>query len=186
MDLDAYYVLPPTLLERLAGGDLDPAPPGGQEPLLDRLLGAPDDETTAFGGERAVLDDARRRLRHGVAALLSTRRPYDFLPARFADLAGTVIDYGLPDTTAISFRNPAQRLRFRQDLAARIEAFEPRLDSVRIEDAPDGPGGRTAFRLNAAFVLDRRPVPFEIGTALNEVRGHVTVAEAEETRAHGR
>lgn len=103
---------------------------GARALLFDRL---------AQGADRGRQPKQGMLDRNGIARsiqvelerLLNTRSPY---PAD-ALVAGTrtVIDYGLPDYSAMYTQNPDDQKKLAALVRSTIEAFEPRLRNVRVE-----------------------------------------------------
>ena len=54
----------------------------------------------------------------------------------YGRVAGTVLDYGVPDLAPLSPANESDQLRLAEMLAQRIAAYEPRLRDVRVVLAP--------------------------------------------------
>lgn len=125
---------PALLFERLV--DLDPHRPS--EPRPFRTL-RPAEVRASVMRELARLLDTRRAI--SIEAALDEKEE---------DM--TVLDYGIPDTTALS----AQRLFDREDLAAVVEkairVFEPRLLSPQVTAEPV-PGSRSAVTLTISGTL---------------------------------
>jgi type VI secretion system protein ImpF len=79
-----------------------------------------------------VLDSAalRESVRQDLARLLNTRSS---LRGPLEQLAsGTVLDYGLPDFSALTPASDSDRNLLAKAVAARISAHEPRLRNVRV------------------------------------------------------
>jgi len=138
----------------------------GRVPLFDRLV----DEAPAQKSESVpycVLDreGLHRSIARELGRILSTRCPItgDEALAR----KRTVIDYGLPDLE-LGGRQllPEETRRLQRIVQKSIEAFEPRLQNVRVEiirreQAP--PHARLVVSLSAYLVTDevREPLSFE-------------------------
>lgn len=69
---------------------------------------------------------------------------------RFIDEAAHVLDYGLPDFSALSLRSSEDRLLLERAIARAITCFEPRLmhPQVNVEEA--GQAERALVRISAA------------------------------------
>ncbi len=105
---------------------------GVRAPLFDRLSEMPEtgDSTSAPAG---VLDRARQceSLQRELGRLLNTRSPS---PSRkWEPGERTVIDYGLPDYSAMYTRSPDDQRKLAALMRETIEAFEPRLSQVNVE-----------------------------------------------------
>lgn len=99
---------------------------GVRAPLFDRLA---EEER----GRAGILDRAElyQSLQRELERLLNTRSPHlgDQLPVG----ERTVIDYGLPDYTAMYTRSHEDQKRLAALIRGTIEAYEPRLSEVRVE-----------------------------------------------------
>ena len=78
-------------------------------------------------------------------------------------VAGTVLDYGVPDLAPLSPANESDQLRLAEMLAQRIAAYEPRLRDVRVVLAPSSESpvalqGRVVASLRVGSVYE--PVSF--------------------------
>lgn len=134
------------LLERLA--DLEPEVP--REPVPRRIL------------DRAgVMDSVMRE----IARLFNTRRPHPQAGASWDAPPSWVLDYGVPDLTALSAASAADRDRYAAALAQILQTYEPRLSHIRIvlEPVPEDPA-RLAGALTAQLSLGtvREPVSFPL------------------------
>ena len=104
---------------------------GVRAPLFDRLSETPESGSTP--APAGVLDRARQceSLQRELGRLLNTRSPY---PAgRPAPGERTVIEYGLPDYSAMYTRNSEDQIKLAALVRGTIEAFEPRLREVKVE-----------------------------------------------------
>jgi type VI secretion system protein ImpF len=112
----------------------DPRPIRGFPlPLFDRLAqGSPESVS-----ERRVLDanDVRGSVLLDLQRLLNTRSSMRGSLRQLT--SGTVLDYGLPDFSALTPASEADRNLLAQTVAARIAAHEPRLRNVRVALGPD-------------------------------------------------
>ncbi len=98
-------------------------------PLLDRLCAPGDDGVGPLDGRGLQASLAR-----SLDELLGTRSR---LPMRrFADEASHVLDYGLPDFSALSLRSSEDRLLLERAIVRAITCFEPRLlhAQARVEE----------------------------------------------------
>ena len=138
---------------------------GSALPLFDRL----EQEGPESEGERRVEDSdaVRESVRQELARLLNTRA------ARRGPLEplveGTVLDYGLPDFSALTPASEADRNRLARMVAARIAAHEPRLRDIRVEIGPDPASPRSVIGAIAAVLVIGtvfEPVTFQVGMDL--------------------
>ena len=130
--------------------------------LFDRL----DPEEAPVSGEPYRVDEWDALLQsvsREIQDLLNTR----LAPGRWEAISEpqTVIDYGLPDFSALSAGGATDRQVLAQVIAKKIAAFEPRLSEVRLELQPD-PGDQTAMTgtIEARLTLEglTQPVSFPL------------------------
>jgi len=117
-------------------------------PLFDRLV------EDATGTSRTLdRDGLLESVRREIERLFNTRSS---LPAHeLAARARTVIDYGVPDFSHLSTRNPEDRATLIASLTQAIEAYEPRLRAVRIAVDEGSLEDRTLkVRVAAELVVD--------------------------------
>ncbi|HYH10581.1 MAG TPA: type VI secretion system baseplate subunit TssE [Thermoanaerobaculia bacterium] len=139
-------------------------------PLFDRLT---DDETWVSWEPRPrrTLDRAglRQSVRRELEQLFNTRSP---LPVHYlAPSDRTVLDYGIPDLSEYSPRNPDDRTLLAETLRRAVVAFEPRLGEVRVRVSEQLGTARTLVaQLEAVLVTEdvREAVSFELLLGLND------------------
>ena len=144
-------------------------------PLFDRLV----DRDLLLGRELVqmrTLDrrGARESVRRELEQLFNTRCP---IPAhRLASRPRTVIDYGIPDFSTFSARDPKDLGRLAVILRKAIEDYEPRLANVKVEIDPiAGNDFRLTGMIYADLVIDGVPEPVLFTTALQMKEGSVEV-----------
>jgi type VI secretion system protein ImpF len=71
-------------------------------------------------------EELRESIRREVGRLLNTRCPVP------EERNGTVIDYGIPDFSWMSAASGDHRQQLANTIAAKVAAFEPRLEQVRV------------------------------------------------------
>ena len=125
-----------------------PSPlPSAPAPLFDRLC-AP------AGSEAEPLDarGLRESLARELGLLLGTRSRLPL--SRYAAEADTVLDWGLPDFTALSPRSGDDREALREAVEVALARFEPRLRQVQVavDDWPGQPQ-RARVQIDAAVRL---------------------------------
>ena len=129
-------------------------------PLFDRLTGG---ERTL--GRQGLRDSVRGELEQ----LFNTRS--SFPSRRVPGAPMTVIDYGIPPLTDYAARNTNDQSELAAALRIAIEAFEPRLASVRVLIAPpDEDGIAINVTIHADLVIDsvREPVWFVVGADVQQ------------------
>jgi len=145
-------------------------------PLFDRLVDRDPWVRREVGRPQRTLD--RRGLRESVRLelerLFNTRCP---LPAhRLADRARSVIDYGIPELTGFSARNVEDRDRLAELFRRAVEAFEPRLEDVRVRLEPvPGDDLSLAGFIEGILRTDDVPEPVSFIVAADTRRGKVEV-----------
>jgi type VI secretion system lysozyme-like protein len=110
-----------------------------------------------------TLPELRASVRREVERLLNTRCPYSA-----AELEGrdrTVLDYGMPDFSALSPQRAEDRQRLAEQITQAITAFEPRLRQVRVTvEPPTLPQRRLLAHIEAVLVVNAvtEPVAFPV------------------------
>jgi type VI secretion system lysozyme-like protein len=147
------------LFERLAGGD-PPAAREGARPFRVH-------ETSAL----------RESVRRELSRLLNTRSSAS-LGSRGGEMS--VLDYGVPDFTALSAQSGDDRARLSAALAQAVAAFEPRLRDVRVVVQGLRPDDRALIlRLDALLVVGEHSEPVSFPLLARAGTGEVLVIEEE-------
>ncbi len=138
--------------------------PGGSLPLFDKLdqrdadlIDDADRVLSIDGVEASVVRDLRR--------LMNSRSPVPL--SVFADTPLTVLDYGIPDYSAHSAQNEADRLLLATAIRHAITCFEPRLTDVDVTLAGSASGKRIALfhiRGNLRIAHNVRRINFTLAT----------------------
>ena len=147
------------LFERLAGGD-PPAAREGARPFRVH-------ETTAL----------KESVRRELVRLLNTRSS-----AGIGTGGGemSVLDYGVPDFTALSALSGDDRAKLSAAVAQSISAFEPRLRDVRIHVEGLRSNDRALIlRLDAMLVVGDHAEPVSFPLLVRTGSGEVLVSEEE-------
>jgi type VI secretion system protein ImpF len=110
--------------------------------------------------DRAGLEESVRR---AASRILNTR---SHITARLQEyVRGTVLDFGIPDTTAYSPASEPDRLALGELIAASLARHEPRLRNVhvRLEPHPSNPRAMIG-ELRASLLVDstEQPVSFPL------------------------
>lgn len=127
------------------------ASPTSFVPLFDRLSVPPGQATARMSMDG---DQVRTSIRDELLQLFATRLPCAF-GAFFAHDHG-VLDYGIPDSSAMSMDAIEDRRRLEAALALAIARFEPRLSEVSVSVAPSAERGADALvRIDARLRLGR-------------------------------
>lgn len=127
-------------------------PAGALLPLFDRL--SSDIATTADG---RMLDGGglQQSLQHDLERLFNVRNGLSI--EQYLGDAPTSLNYGLPDTLALSAQNSGDLRRWELVVARAIALYEPRLSLVRVVVTPDR-GNPTVARVSigGAVTLGRQ------------------------------
>ncbi len=141
--------------------------PGARIPILDRLIDlepkrsyrlSVDGDVSHSGSVDAQMqtssptselkpwrilerDGLMRSIRLELHRLLNTRSHYSL--AALGQRERTVIDYGLPDYSALYTRNPEDHKRLAALIQNTVEAFEPRIRNLRVDVILADDGGLT-------------------------------------------
>lgn len=111
----------------------------------------------------------RASIRRELARLLDTRRAISVECALEEDAAAmTVLDYGIPDPTALSPRNMTDRAMLAAALVKAVQVFEPRLRDPQVVVEPD-PAVRTGtvVTISGTMCIGSRLEPVSFPMALN-------------------
>lgn len=98
-------------------------------PLFDRLASAPSAHARDAHLETmaSLQDSIGRELRQ----LFNTRSPLSV--ADYAQGSGTVLEYGIPDFSALSAQNTADLQQLAAALRLAVQRYEPRLSDVSVQ-----------------------------------------------------
>jgi len=126
-----------------------------------------------------TLSSLKASVSRDIEALLNTRREQlDELPPVFKELQSSLLNYGLPDFSAMSLMNPKDRKHIRRAIEQTILTFEPRLKSVEVTVlSPTGLEQALNFRIDALLQVEPDPEPvrfdavLQLSTAKYEVKG---------------
>jgi len=159
------------------------AEPTIKHSVLDRLIGA----DRKWDGTRPKnwnesLDLVKKSLLRDLQWILNTRQISEPIGEHFELLSKSVINFGLPDITALSADSSDTPARLRRHIEDAIEAFEPRLTDVRV--TLSNPGGskdrRVQFLIEAELNLDPDPQRIEFDTVLEVSSGKFAVSSHQE------
>ncbi len=154
-DADPYESLMPSFLDRLTNPDS-----GGTR------------SRPGYPLERMV-ESVQRDLED----LLNTRQTLGPVPARYQDLEGSLLRYGLPDLADLPADTPQDREDIRLLLQDVVGRFEGRLSDVRVvflEDGKEDTNRSLKFRIEAHLRLDPAP-PVAFETVLELATGRARV-----------
>jgi type VI secretion system protein ImpF len=149
--------------------------------VLDRLIDSEPRNSHEVPLTRAqsvrLLKEAVRR---DLEWLLNTRLIAVPPDPRLREVNRSVYVYGLPDFTAYSLLNPADRNKLLRELHLAIKNFDPRLARVRIIPVDiSGVNTRTLrFRIEALLLMDPAPEHISFDTILQLTSGEYEVTNA--------
>ncbi|MFC6337542.1 type VI secretion system baseplate subunit TssE [Pseudomonas sp. CCM 7891] len=140
--------------------------------LLDRLLDdRPHQSAEASSQRLCSLADYKSSIVRDLEILVNTRQS---LVAgeldRFANLSGTILDYGMPDFTSKSVLDPQDRLLIQRQLEKAITVGDRRFRSVKVQLLAQQTGQRMlTFRVDAVLRLQdiSRQVSFDAVLQVN-------------------
>src|SRR5215469_9145190 len=114
--------------------------------IIDRLFDdAPDVSTEPAWSWTQDLRELKQSVVRDLEALLNTRQTRSelLLDSPPAEIANSVLTYGLPDLTSAKVDSPEAREALRRAVEEAIRRFEPRLVDVRVQShEPEGPFDR--------------------------------------------
>jgi type VI secretion system lysozyme-like protein len=135
--------------------------------LFERLLDAgPGGSPGRVAADDKPRSDVEVSVAREVGALLNTRVAPEIDHIEPADR--TVIEYGLPDATALSPKSEADRDQLASAIERAIRAFEPRLANPRVtvfEERTER--GALALAISGTLTYNSRPTPFAFDLALS-------------------
>ncbi|HVA51440.1 MAG TPA: type VI secretion system baseplate subunit TssE [Pirellulales bacterium] len=150
------------------------------EPLLpsvvDRLLDdEPDVSTEAPWSWTQDVNELKQSVMRDLEALLNTRQTSPDLArdAPEAEIAQSVLTYGLPDLTSFLATSADARETLRFAVEEAVRRFEPRLVDVRVSlRKPEGQFDRTLrLTVEAWLAMDPEPVPVLFDTVVEPSSG---------------
>jgi type VI secretion system protein ImpF len=152
--------------------------------VLDRLIGS----DRKWDGTRPrswneSLDLVKRSLLRDLQWILNTRQISEPVGEPYELLSKSIINFGLPDITALSADSSETPARLRRFIEEAIETFEPRLTDVRV--TLSNPGGskdrRVQFLIEAELKLDPDPQRVQFDTVLEISSGKFAVSSHQGT-----
>ena len=154
---------------------------GGRALLFERLAGG--EQPAAREGARPfrVHETAsmKESVRRELVRLLNTRSSAG-INSRAPGGEMSVLDYGVPDFTALSALSGDDRAKLASAVAQAITAFEPRLRDVRV--TPEGMRSNDRaliLRLDAMLVVGEHAEPVSFPLLVRAGTGEVLVSEEE-------
>lgn len=140
--------------------------------VLDRLTQVEDWPSTRSQSLRFFRDAIRRDLEW----LLNTRKPPLPQLASRAAARDSVINFGLPDISALGLRSASDQRSLRSAIENCLRVFEPRLSDVRVTlESADTADRRLRFHIEANMRLDPAPEEIAFDTVLELTSGEYRV-----------
>jgi len=147
--------------------------------LLDRLMDdAPLEATDPPRNLYQDFETLKSAVKRDLELLLNTRRESQPELADFPEARRSLLTYGLPDFSSLSFASQDDRKRMREEIEDAIRIFEPRLADVRVAiGSPDSQTQQLSFHVDALLRVDPAPAPVsfdavvEIATQQYQIKG---------------
>lgn len=139
---------------------------GAEAPLFERLLDGEPSSSPSRWHVRLERPAVAASVMRELSRLFNTRTRPGSRPG--SDEQGTVVDFGVPDWSAVNPASAAELAALAETLSAKARAFEPRLEGVRVELEPDPVYRRRARgRLAGLLRLERTLEPVTFFLSLN-------------------
>lgn len=151
--------------------------PASTEPLvtqsiLDRLTAVEEWPTTRSQSVRFFREAVKRDLEW----LMNTRQPPMPELSAYPAARASVINYGLPDITALGLSSAADHRQLRLAIEACLRNFEPRLSNIRVSvEGSDKTDRRLRFHIEGMMNLDPAPEEIAFDTVLELSSGEYKV-----------
>lgn len=152
--------------------------------FLDRLI---DHEPKKSGDPTLSFEESVRVFKQAVLRdlewLLNTRRSLPHGPPLSRELENSILNYGLPDISALGVRDPEARSRLVRNVEETIARFEPRLSGVRAvlhgSDDSDQPQ-ELHILIHATLEMDPSPERIVFDTLIDVNSGHFSVEDRQD------
>lgn len=137
--------------------------------VFDRLLGR-DAET---------LPKLREAVRRDLENLLNTRVRALGFPEEYAELADSLVNYGIPDFSRARLGTEEDQKRFLKRIEEAVRIFEPRLRKVQADllTPADRSNRQLSFRIKAELLCEPAPLDVEYDSSLQSATGTFQVKE---------
>jgi type VI secretion system protein ImpF len=140
--------------------------------ILDRLIEVEDWPTTRSQSTRFFRDALKRDLEW----LLNTRQPPVPQLANWPAAKASVINYGLPDISALGLTSASDHRALRIAIETCLRNYEPRLMDVRVTlEGSDTVDRRLRFHIEGNMKLDPAPEEIAFDTVLELSSGEYKV-----------
>jgi type VI secretion system protein ImpF len=152
--------------------------------LLDRLLDdRPEETREPAWREVQVIRVLKTSLCRDLQNLLNEHRQLTVIPEAYAELKTSLLNYGLPDLQSMEVREDHDLGLLCRLIEESIQAFEPRLQGVRVRPLIDGDGKqpldrRVRFEIEAVLVVEPLREPVVFSSSLDVSSGEFAVGGA--------
>lgn len=149
--------------------------------LLDRLLDDhPEESREPAWRDVQVIRMLKTSLCRDLQNLLNAHRLLATIPEVYAELKTSLLNYGLPDLQSMEVREDHDIGLLCQLIEKSIQAFEPRLQGVRVRPVIDAEGKkpidrRVRFEIEAVLVVEPIREPVLFSTSLDVSSGEFAV-----------
>ena len=152
--------------------------------LLDRLLDDhPEESREPAWREVQVVRVLKASLCRDLQNLLNAHRLLTTIPEAYSELKTSLLNYGLPDLQSMEVREDHDLGLLCRLIEESIQAFEPRLQGVRVRPAIDAEGKkpidrRVRFEIEAVLVVEPLREPVLFSSSLDMSSGEFAVEGA--------
>lgn len=149
--------------------------------LLDRLLDDhPEESREPAWREVQVVRLLKTSLCRDLQNLLNASRVLAVIPERYAALKTSLLNYGLPDLQSMEVREDHDLGHLCRLIEESIQAFEPRLQGVRVRPVVDADDKkpidrRVRFEIEAVLVVEPLREPVLFSSSLDVASGEFAV-----------
>ncbi len=152
--------------------------------LLDRLLDDhPEESREPAWREVQVVRVLKASLCRDLQNLLNAHRLLTTIPEVYSELKTSLVNYGLPDLQSMEVREDHDLGLLCRLIEESIQAFEPRLQGVRVRPVIDAEGKkpldrRVRFEIEAVLVVEPLREPVLFSSSLDVASGEFAVEGA--------
>ena len=152
--------------------------------LLDRLLDDhPEESREPAWREVQVVRVLKTSLCRDLQNLLNAHRLLATIPEVYSELKTSLLNYGLPDLQSMEVREDHDLGLLCRLIEESIQAFEPRLQGVRVRPVIDAEGKkpidrRVRFEIEAVLVVEPLREPVLFSSSLDMASGEFAVEGA--------
>ena len=152
--------------------------------LLDRLLDDhPEESREPAWREVQVVRVLKTSLCRDLQNLLNAHRLLATIPEVYSELKTSLLNYGLPDLQSMEVREDHDLGLLCRLIEESIQAFEPRLQGVRVRPVIDAEGKkpldrRVRFEIEAVLVVEPLREPVLFSSSLDVASGEFAVEGA--------